>query len=562
MAITFNPFTSNFDYIGASSADPYFIDPVATESLLPSPSPDGAICVVQSTGQIYEYKLSLAQWVNRTQVFFDSVGVTPSATAEIQTTPTNGNNVVENHIALQPADNSHPGLISTTFQTIGGIKTFTSNVLTPGVDATTAGGTLGIGITNAATINIGWSGAVVNIQGTTNTIDVTNFNVANKNMNLNTSGPAGSGSGVGIEVEENSIVTGYINTSSDRNSWKMLAPNTAGIITFTPGASGFTINQGSHNPLSLSTPGIGLFLDAPNQILSSQYATTAQPGLLSSTDWTTFNNKVGGSGTSGYVAYFSAPGTLTSEQYLSAVRGGLATDASAFTGVVKASAGAFSASQIVNADVANAAAIAYSKLNLSNSIVNADVAAGAAIAYSKLSLTGSIVNADIAGGAAIVLSKLAALTANRALQSDGSGVVSASAVTATELGYVSGVTSPIQTQLNNLYIPGDIEITVFNGANNQSASADVIGLSFNGAVTRTFEAQVGVMVTATTSNAEKFVLEGSYDGTIWNLSYSSSGDSSGVAFSITNSGQVQYMSTSNAGFVSLVMKFRAITTPV
>lgn len=62
---------------------------------------------------------------------------------------------------------------------------------------------------------------------------------------------------------------------------------------------------------------------------------------------------------------------------------------------------------IVNADVAAGAAIVYSKLNLAASIVNADVAAGAAIAYSKLNLSGSIVNADIAAGAAIALSKLA-----------------------------------------------------------------------------------------------------------------------------------------------------------
>lgn len=103
---------------------------------------------------------------------------------------------------------------------------------------------------------------------------------------------------------------------------------------------------------------------------------------------------------------------------------------------------------IVNADVATGAAIAYSKLNLTGSIVNADVNAAAAIAYSKLLLTNSIVNADINASAAIVYSKLAALTASRALQSDGSGFVSVSAVTNTELGYVSGVTSAIQTQIN------------------------------------------------------------------------------------------------------------------
>lgn len=61
---------------------------------------------------------------------------------------------------------------------------------------------------------------------------------------------------------------------------------------------------------------------------------------------------------------------------------------------------------IVNADISDTAAIAYSKLALTGSIVNADVSASAAIAYSKLSLTGSIVNADVASGAAIAYSKL------------------------------------------------------------------------------------------------------------------------------------------------------------
>lgn len=64
--------------------------------------------------------------------------------------------------------------------------------------------------------------------------------------------------------------------------------------------------------------------------------------------------------------------------------------------------------------------------------------------------SGVIVDGDINASAAITLSKLAAVTASRALVSDGSGVVSASSVTATELGYVSGVTSSIQTQINNL----------------------------------------------------------------------------------------------------------------
>src|SRR3990167_1149910 len=65
---------------------------------------------------------------------------------------------------------------------------------------------------------------------------------------------------------------------------------------------------------------------------------------------------------------------------------------------------------IQNVNIANAAAIAYAKLNLSASILNSDINASSAIAYSKLNLTGNIVNADIGATAAIVDTKLAQIT--------------------------------------------------------------------------------------------------------------------------------------------------------
>ena len=49
------------------------------------------------------------------------------------------------------------------------------------------------------------------------------------------------------------------------------------------------------------------------------------------------------------------------------------------------------------------------------------------------------------------------LTASRALVSDGSGKVAVSSVTDTELGYVSGVTSAVQTQINS-------KISTYDGA--------------------------------------------------------------------------------------------------
>jgi len=60
----------------------------------------------------------------------------------------------------------------------------------------------------------------------------------------------------------------------------------------------------------------------------------------------------------------------------------------------------------------------------------------------------SLANADIAPTAAIAFSKLAALTASRVAVTDSSGVLTPASVTAIELGYLVGVTSGIQAQLN------------------------------------------------------------------------------------------------------------------
>lgn len=101
-----------------------------------------------------------------------------------------------------------------------------------------------------------------------------------------------------------------------------------------------------------------------------------------------------------------------------------------------------------DSNIAALAGIAYSKLNLTSSIVDADIAALAGISYSKLALSNSITDSDVSTLAAISLNKLAVLAADKALVSDGSGYISAAFTTATEIGYLSGVTSAVQTQLN------------------------------------------------------------------------------------------------------------------
>jgi len=104
---------------------------------------------------------------------------------------------------------------------------------------------------------------------------------------------------------------------------------------------------------------------------------------------------------------------------------------------------------IVNADINASAAIDKTKISgtaitagdtgtvtstmiANDTIVNADINTSAQIAYSKTNLTNSIVDADVNASAAIAWTKIAP----------------SSTVSATELGYLDGVTSAVQTQLD------------------------------------------------------------------------------------------------------------------
>jgi hypothetical protein len=84
---------------------------------------------------------------------------------------------------------------------------------------------------------------------------------------------------------------------------------------------------------------------------------------------------------------------------------------------------------------------------IADDAVGADQIADDAVGADQLA-SNAVVNASVASGAAIAFSKMENLTASRALVSDGSGDVSAATTTSTEIGYVNGVTSAIQTQLD------------------------------------------------------------------------------------------------------------------
>ena len=94
----------------------------------------------------------------------------------------------------------------------------------------------------------------------------------------------------------------------------------------------------------------------------------------------------------------------------------------------------------------------WQKVPTTNSVISVNTYTGAVVLTTtdisegtNLYYTDGRARASITGGASTIVTSN--LTVNRALVSDASGKVAVSSVTSTELGYVSGVTSAIQTQL-------------------------------------------------------------------------------------------------------------------
>ena len=162
-----------------------------------------------------------------------------------------------------------------TIQGLGGVlkagdiglgnMTFNNNSV---IDVIASGGTdvLNLGTANADTINIGWSGSTINIQGTLLYQAVDNLEVKDKLIRLNKGGGIDSGVSSGFEIEENSVVKGWFTTSGGRNGWEFRAPavgysailslaNLTAERTYTlPNASGtVALTSDLHNPVTLAT---------------------------------------------------------------------------------------------------------------------------------------------------------------------------------------------------------------------------------------------------------------------------------------------------------------------
>jgi hypothetical protein len=96
----------------------------------------------------------------------------------------------------------------------------------------------------------------------------------------------------------------------------------------------------------------------------------------------------------------------------------------------------------------------------------------------------------------------------------------------------------------------------FSGSNNQTSFANITGLSYSSG---SFETDVTISIIATVNLTQLFKLSGTVTGSgnyVINV-IRVTGDNSLVDFSITNSGQIQYISGNYTGFVSLTFTWNS-----
>lgn len=133
----------------------------------------------------------------------------------------------------------------------------------------------------------------------------------------------------------------------------------------------------------------------------------------------------------------------------------------------------------------------------------------------------------------------------------------------TEIGAieVQSAIAELKFLIDTLTPVGDIPPTTGFLDNNQAVAADVTDFVFPFPTVGAFQAIVQISIDATSDLYEQFTLNGIYRFSDWQMSVESVGDVSGIEFSITNSGQIQYTSANLAGFVACQIVFRAITLP-
>jgi len=420
---------------------------------------------------------------------------------------------------------------------------------------------------DATIINIGNASSIVNFNGTVNDNNVTNLVVSDQLITLNAGGGVGSATGAGIEFEEDSVITGYVKTSADRNSLTAKAPATAGVVIITPGTTGFTIDQGSHDPATVTTTnGLSIL----GQEISLQAATAAQNGALTSTDWTTFNNKAN-------LALSNLTATSINQSLVPAldITSNLGANLFAWSNVY--------ANFLRRNNTSPSILLQNGTLNDASNITVGNWDQGILISNSTNSLNWK--NRQLINGAGAVVANWGSNTlvsgadslnsinwSNRTLVNSTGTMLNWNG---TEVSFankrVIDIVDPtgLQDAATKKYVDdsvllptnADINAGSFIGTTNGATNANITGLVHPNNV-MAFKGYIRFYANATGSPTDLFELSAVRSGNtgLWSMSYSSTDGSTGAVLDIDpTTGQVIYSIPTYGTFINVQLKFRTVT---
>jgi hypothetical protein len=101
---------------------------------------------------------------------------------------------------------------------------------------------------------------------------------------------------------------------------------------------------------------------------------------------------------------------------------------------------------------------------------------------------------------------------------------------------------------------------MFSAINNQVDPANITDFFFDADNTSYFTAMVSVVIiTATETINAGYDLKGVKLSDYWQMNSGYIGENTGIVFTITDSGQIQYISTDIPNWISTTIKFRALS---
>lgn len=270
--------------------------------------------------------------------------------------------------------------------------------------------TIAIGQDVATNSNVTFNNLTVSgdltVSGTTTSINTETLTVDDNIIVLNNNATGAPSEDAGIEVERGSSTNVVLRWNETSDKWETTNDGTTYGNIVTTADSG-TITSAMIADGTIVNANINASAAIDKTKISGTAITAADTGTVTSTmiaDGTIENDDI-----NPFAAIALSKLALgTSAQVVLANSGGVPTYTTIYGDITVSNIGvtAIGSGVIVNADINASAAIAYSKLSLSNSITSADINSSASIEYSKLSLANTITNADINSAAAIDYSKL------------------------------------------------------------------------------------------------------------------------------------------------------------